>query len=191
MDTPEKDIKFMQDPQLIRSRQIFDGAILRLYVNDLKLKENGQIVERELIHHQAAVAILANPSPDEVILVKQFRPAIVQEVYEIPAGLIDRQAEDPLKTAQRELEEETAYQADTWKELESFFVSPGFLDEEIFLFHAQDLKEVAQPLEQDDDEFVTAHIFSRQEIKDMLKNKEIIDLKTLYALRYWLSLGGN
>lgn len=191
MDTPEKDIKFMQDPQLIRSRQIFDGAILRLYVNDLKLKENGQIVERELIHHQAAVAILANPSPDEVILVKQFRPAIVQEVYEIPAGLIDRQAEDPLKTAQRELEEETAYQADTWKELESFFVSPGFLDEEIFLFHAQDLKKVAQPLEQDDDEFVTAHIFSRQEIKDMLKNKEIIDLKTLYALRYWLSLGGN
>ena len=191
MDTPEKDIKFMQDPQLIRSRQIFDGAILRLYVNDLKLKENGQIVERELIHHQAAVAILANPSPDEVILVKQFRPAIVQEVYEIPAGLIDRQAEDPLKTAQRELEEETAYQADTWKELESFFVSPGFIDEEIFLFHAQDLRKVAQPLEQDDDEFVTAHIFSRQEIKDMLKNKEIIDLKTLYALRYWLSLGGN
>ena len=191
MDTPEKDIKFMQDPQLIRSRQIFDGAILRLYVNDLKLKENDQIVERELIHHQAAVAILANPSPDEVILVKQFRPAIVQEVYEIPAGLIDRQGEDPLRTAQRELEEETAYQAENWEKLESFFVSPGFLDEEIFLFHAQDLQEVAQPLEQDDDEFVTAHVFNRQEIKDMLENKEIIDLKTLYALRYWLSLGGN
>lgn len=67
-----------------------------------------------------------------------------------------------------------------------FFVSPGYLDEEITLFLAQDLSVVEDPKDQDDDEAVEWEVYNRQEISEMLKKGEIVDLKTLYALQIWL-----
>lgn len=190
MDIKREDINFLQDPNLISSELIFDGNILQLYVNQLKL-ENGQIVDREILHHQPATAILAVTAEDKVLLVKQYRPAVVEAIYEIPAGILDYLAdgtEDALTGAARELEEETGYQANKWERLASFYVTPGYLNEEIILYFATDLVKVDNPLPQDDDEDVTLYEFTRKEIRAMIETGEIKDLKTLYALQHWLNL---
>lgn len=189
MRVEDKDINFLQDPRLVSSEMIFDGAILRLYLNQIKL-DNQQIVSRELLHHQPAAAILAITSEDKVLLVKQYRPAIVEAIYEVPAGILDYLAtgtEDAKLGALRELEEETGYHANKMERLSSFYVTPGYLNEEIILFKATDLVKVENPLPQDDDEDVTLYEFSRSEIDVMLKAGEIKDLKTLYALQIWLN----
>lgn len=189
MKAKNKDIKFQQDPRLVSSEMIFDGAILRLYQNQLKLA-NDQIVTRELLHHQPAAAILAVTNEDKVLLVKQYRPAIVEEIYEVPAGILDyleTGTEEAEVGALRELEEETDYQAKKIERLSSFYVTPGYLNEEITLFYATDLVKVDHPLPQDDDEDVTVYEFSRGDIQKMLAAGEIKDLKTLYALQIWLN----
>lgn len=189
MKAEDKDINFLQDPRLKASELIFDGAILRLYLNQIEL-ENKQIVARELLHHQPAAAILAVTNEDKVLLVKQYRPAIVEEIYEIPAGILDyleTGTEEAEAGALRELEEETGYRAKQIERLSSFYVTPGYLNEEIILFAASDLVKVENPLPQDDDEDVTVHEFSKSEVQKMLKNGEIKDLKTLYALQIWLN----
>ncbi|MDO4432656.1 MAG: NUDIX hydrolase [Aerococcaceae bacterium] len=181
-----EDVAFMQDSRLQSSKEVFDGAILRLYVNQLKL-DGGQIVDRELIHHKPAVAILAATPEDKVLLVKQYRPAVAQYIYEVPAGILDKGSQEAaIKGAARELEEETGYQAHTWQKISDFYVSPGFLDEKITLYEATDLVKVENPLPQDDDEDIEVFEFDRATIQTMLKNGEIVDLKTLYALQYWL-----
>lgn len=189
MKTEDKDIKFLNDPRMVSSEMIFDGAILRLYLNQIKLDSN-QIVSRELLHHQPAVAILAATDEDKVLLVKQYRPAIVEDIYEVPAGILDyleAGTEEAEAGALRELEEETGYQAQHIERLSSFYVTPGYLNEEIILFYASELVKVEHPLPQDDDEAVTVHEFTRSEIQKLLKAGEIKDLKTLYALQLWLN----
>ena len=185
----QEEITFMQDKRIRNSKLIFDGAILQLYLNELEL-DSGALVERELIHHKPAVAVLATTTDNRIILVKQFRPAVVDYLYEVPAGILDKGAEAATVGAARELEEETGYRANSWQKIASFYVSPGFLNEKITLYHATDLIEVENPLPQDDDEDVVAAFFTKEEIKDMLARNEIVDLKTLYAVQYWLSLGG-
>lgn len=192
MKVDKNKIRSLNDPKLVSSKQIFDGHILQLYVNELKL-ENGAVVEREIIHHLPAVCVLATHE-DRVVLVKQYRPAIVDEIYEVPAGLLDmesNQLEAAIIGAKRELEEETGYQAKHWQEIQTFYVSPGYLDEAITLFHAWDLKKVPNPLPQDENENVTVHEFTKSEIKEMMTKGEIVDIKTLFALQYWLNQGSE
>lgn len=187
MKVNPQEILSLQDPRLIKSQLIFDGAILQLYHNQLKL-DQGMVVEREIIHHQPAVAILAEDQ-DRVILVKQYRAVIQSYIWEIPAGILDKGDQETAQLgAARELEEETGYQATRWQVLCEFFVSPGFLDERIILFKAQDLIKVDQPLPPDVDEAIECRWFKRQEIKDMLGNGQIIDAKTIIALQAWLGV---
>lgn len=192
MKIDQEKIAFLQDKRLIESRLIFDGHILQLYHNKIQL-DNGQTAMRELIHHQSAVAILVTTDDNRVVLVSQYRPAIVKDFLEIPAGLLDldKQAreEDPLIGAKRELEEETGYRANKWKLLGSYYLSPGYLNERITIYHAWDLEKVSDPLPQDEDEFVEVREFNRDEIVNMLANGKIEDMKTVLALNYWLNNG--
>ncbi|MGX7349321.1 NUDIX hydrolase [Dolosicoccus paucivorans] len=187
MKMKKEDVRFLMADGLKQSKQIYDGAILQLYVNDIEL-ENGAVVERELIHHKPAVCILAikKEQEEQVVLVKQYRPAIDEWIYEVPAGIIDDEDPSHQYAAERELEEETDYKAHQWHEIASFYVSPGFLDEKITLFKATGLEKVANPLPQDDNENVESALFTKEEIKQMIQQGEIVDLKTLHALQYWL-----
>lgn len=181
-------IPFLQDKVLRHSELIYDGAILQLYRNQIEL-ENGQLAYRELIHHQSAVGILPITHEGTVLLVKQYRPAVVDYIVEIPAGLrdfIEGEEEDALTAAQRELEEETGYQAAVWIQLGSYYVSPGFVNEKITIYIADNLKKVDNPLAQDEDEQIELVEFTRQEIKHMLDNDQVRDMKTAMALNYWL-----
>lgn len=186
MKTNRKNIRSLNDSRLIKTNQLFDGAILQLYVNQLE-NEVGQIVEREIIHHQPAVVILAEIE-DKVVLVKQYRPAVAEELLELPAGLLDYingDFESVLSAAKRELEEEVQMTAHKWQQLQTFYVSPGFLDEEITLFYATKLEKVADPLPRDEDEHLSVVYATREEVAEMLKSGAIKDLKTLFGLTLW------
>ena len=191
MKTDRKWIQFLQDSRLQAHELVYDGQIIQVYRNQLAVEE-GQFVQRDLVHHLPGVGILATNDHQQVILVKQYRPGLVQDLYEIPAGLVDIKdghLETRLLTAQRELAEETQYQATIWQELGTYAVSPGFTDERLTLFHAQGLSLVEYPVAQDDHENVTAFLLDKEQIKAMLRSQQIIDMKTVLALNYWLSKG--
>ncbi|MBG9981813.1 NUDIX hydrolase [Aerococcaceae bacterium DSM 111020] len=169
------------------TKQIYSGSILDLYVNQMTL--DGQIVQRELIHHHPAVSVLAITPEGKMVFVKQYRAAIDEDLMEIPAGIIDFVQggfEEPVEAAKRELEEETAYQAGQWESLGDFFVSPGYLDEKIYLFRATELVKVDNPIPADDDEQIELMELSKPEVKELLKANKIKDAKTLLAVQYWL-----
>ncbi|MGF3066743.1 NUDIX hydrolase [Facklamia sp. P12950] len=182
-------ISFIKNNETLSVNQIYDGAILQLYQNEVRLP-NGQTAKRELIHHLPAVGILAETKNNEVVLVKQYRPAIADEIYEIPAGIIDQvegQLEEPLIAAKRELNEETGYASAEWIFNSKFYISPGYIDEAIYLFFAKSIEEAKEKLDQDENEEVSHYLFTAQQVREMIKNGEIIDLKTLYALSIWLN----
>ena len=119
--------------------------------------------------------------PEKICLVSQYRHAIDQDIFEIPAGLADA-GEDPSETALRELREEIGYTASSITKISAFFSSPGYSTEKIILYYAHNLS--ASKLPEDDDEYITVHWFTCHEIEDMISSGEIEDGKTIMAY-YW------
>lgn len=110
--------------------------------------EDGSTSEREVVAHPGAVAILAHDD-SHLYMVRQPREAVGEEsLLELPAGKLDVEGESPLDCARRELVEEVGFEAAAWRELKTFFTSPGFTDEQVHVFLATDLTQVgAQPTE--------------------------------------------
>lgn len=166
----------------IRTKSIYKGKIIDVNVYDVSLPNGGES-KREVAHHPGAVAVIAMTESGKIVLVRQFRKALEKEIYEIPAGKLE-QGEAPIETAYRELEEETGYRAKELTEITSFYTSPGFSDEIIYLFEAKQLsKGVAQG---DEDEFVEMVEVTLEEAQQMIKTKAIHDAKTVFAIYYLL-----
>jgi ADP-ribose diphosphatase len=107
------------------SDYVFEGKLFRVRVSD----------GREIVEHPGSVAIVPVDRDGNLVLVRQPRPAVGQDVLEIPAGTRDVEGEDPLETARRELEEECGMSAEAIEHIGSLFPSPGYTSErqEVFL----------------------------------------------------------
>jgi 8-oxo-dGTP pyrophosphatase MutT (NUDIX family) len=104
-------------------------------------EEDGEEVEREVVGHPGAVGVVAWDD-ERVWLVRQPREAVGDpRLLEVPAGKLDEKGETPLEAAQRELAEEIGKRAEEWEEIERFFTSPGFTDEQVILYAATDLRD--------------------------------------------------
>jgi ADP-ribose pyrophosphatase len=112
------------------SREAFTGRLIRVQVESW----NGH--DFEVVRHPGAAAVLPVTSEGDVLLVRQFRPAIRRALTEIPAGILDVDREDPLDCAARELFEETGYRHRSIEFLGGIYTSAGFVDEYIHLFEA-------------------------------------------------------
>jgi ADP-ribose pyrophosphatase len=122
----------------IEGREVWSGKIASVHVDRFRYAD-GEEADREIIRHPGAVAIVAHDG-EYVYLVHQPREAVGEEaLLEIPAGKLDEEGEDPLDTAKRELAEEIGKGAREWKDLTTFYTSPGLLDEKMHLFLATDL----------------------------------------------------
>ncbi|MBB1030785.1 NUDIX hydrolase [Dietzia sp. SLG310A2-38A2] len=132
------------DYRTVASREIFDGRIVRLRVDTLTMPGGGT-ADREICGHDDAVAVIALDDSDQVTLVRQYRHAVGERLWELPAGLCDVDGERPVETAQRELVEETGLVARSWEPVISIVPSPGFCTERVHVFLARDLSEVARP----------------------------------------------
>jgi ADP-ribose pyrophosphatase len=120
----------------IGSRQVFDGRLLTVRVDDVELP-SGRGATREIVEHPGAVAMLAWDG-ERVALVRQWRQAAGDSLLEIPAGTREP-GEDPLTTAQRELAEEVGVSAAQWAQGPAFFTAPGFCTEYLTIFLASEL----------------------------------------------------
>lgn len=172
MATPE-----MQAPELISSEEIYRGRIFDVSVDTVR--EGGQTYKREIVHHPGSAAIVAVFDDMTVALVRQYRHAVVRYLLEIPAGTL-ASPERPEEGAARELEEELGVIAARLEKLSEFFVSPGFVEEKMWVYLATDLTETAQRLEEDEMIEVVRVPFTRA--LEMAASGEIEDAKTIIGL---------
>jgi 8-oxo-dGTP pyrophosphatase MutT (NUDIX family) len=136
------------------SKTVYEGQIIAVRVDSFR-GEDGSTRDREVAAHPGAAAIVAYDE-EVVFLVRQPREAVGEDaLLELPAGKLDVEGETPLQCARRELEEEVGVRATQWRELKRFYTSPGFTDEEVYVFCATGLQRVeATPDEGEDLEVV-------------------------------------
>jgi ADP-ribose pyrophosphatase len=158
-------------------QEIFSGRLLRVVVDEVN-SPDGSHFNRELVFHPRAVAIMPILPNGRILLVQQYRHAVETSLWEIPAGLLELE-ETPIACAQRELLEETGYEAKQWEERLSFYTSPGFTNEEVTLFFAHDLVKTADPLPE---EITVCNAFTPDELFTLIKSGHIKDAKTILAL---------
>jgi ADP-ribose pyrophosphatase len=137
--------------------------------------------EREIVEHPGAVAIVAVDRDGAVTLVRQLREAARAELLELPAGTLEA-GEEPLATARRELAEETGLTGGRWRELATFFTTPGFCREHMHLYLAEDLD--PGDAHQEPDEAIELVRIPRAELEARLE--EIEDAKSLVGLLLYL-----
>ncbi len=127
----------MADPQTTR-RVIFRGLKIDLALQQVGLRD-GTTAEREVVLHRGAVALVAMVDQQHVCLVRNRRYAIDRTLLEVPAGTIDP-GELPDQTAERELLEETGYHAGRIRCVRDWYVSPGVMNERMYLYLCEDLR---------------------------------------------------
>jgi len=162
----------------IMSKNIYTGKIVKLDIETVLLP-NSKTAEREIVRHPGAVAILPIDNSGYIYFVKQFRKAVDKDLLEIPAGKIEY-GEDPSQCALRELQEEIGYTSNKLSYITEIYTSPGFADEKIYIYKAEEL--VKSERVKDDDEFINIYRFKPDEAFEMIKKGEITDAKTIVAL---------
>jgi ADP-ribose pyrophosphatase len=164
----------------INSEMIFEGKMISLQLDTVRLP-NGATSTREIVKHPGAVCVLAIVD-GKMLVVEQYRKALEKSQVEIPAGKLDR-GEDPMDAAKRELEEETGYRCETLRHIASFYTSPGFANELLHLYYAENL--VKGDAHLDEDEFLDCDALSLEEAKRYIAEQRISDGKTITAVYAW------
>lgn len=170
------------EEKTIRTKEIFNGKIIRLHVDDVLLPD-GKEAKRELIKHPGAVCVIAITNEKKIILVEQYRKALERPLVEVPAGKLEP-GEDPALCAARELEEETGWRPARMRAVQSFYTSPGFADEIVHVYIAEDIEKVENGLQTDDDEFVDLLEVTLEEAEQLVTEQRIFDAKTVWAIQY-------
>lgn len=177
-------MKMAFEEKINKVQTVHEGKITEYQLAEVTLP-NGKITEREIVRHPGAAAVIAFTEDERLILVRQYRIAISQTTLELPAGLKDPEDKNTLVTAKREFEEETGFQANHWKHVNSIYSTPGFTDEHLAIYEAKNLKKVKNPLPQDDNEFIDLLYLTYEEAQEAYKSGELCDAKTVFALYYW------
>lgn len=166
------------EEKTISTERIFEGKMIKLRVDTVSLP-NGESATREVIEHPGAVAVVALTDQNELLMVRQYRHPTGEILLEIPAGKRDL-GESPLVCARRELEEETGYRAQQWQILFSYFTTPGFSDELLYIATASEL-EPGVP-HTDEEEFIEVVTVPVDEALRMVYRGEIKDAKTIIGI---------
>ncbi len=164
----------------VNKNYIYQGKILSLRCDDALLPD-GKPCKREIVEHSGGACVLY-VQEDKLLLVRQYRYAYGESVYEIPAGKLDK-GEEPIKAAARELEEEAGLKAKSLELLYVIYPTPGYTNEKIYLFEARDTEPVSAHL--DEGEFLDVAYLPLAQVKEMLKKGEIKDAKTIIALQHY------
>jgi ADP-ribose pyrophosphatase len=173
-----------EHPQVTASKQIYSGRVFRVRIDTVQ--EDGRRRNLDIVEHPGSYAIAALPGgADRIVLVRQYRHAAGQTLWEIPAGTAERD-ESCEDGARRELREETGFLADSLDLLCSVYPTPGYCTERVHIYAARGLRAGPQQLEED--ERIDVREVTFEQAWAMQASGEIIDMKTVLAL---LWLGGN
>ena len=166
-----------EPPQLLKQRLLYQGRKFNFEVSHLRLP-NGSEGDWECIRHPGGAVAVPITSEGNFVLVRQYRFAACGRLLEFPAGTVERH-EDPAETVKRELEEETGYRAHRWQKIGKFFVAPGYSDEVIHVFLAQDLEKLSTPPSLEEDEDLEPIFMSPEELEKAIFTGEPVDAKSI------------
>ncbi len=172
--------------RLERSETIYQGKIVKLVRDRIYLYRARKSMVREMIVHPGAVAIVPMLSPQKMILLRQFRYAAKGDLWEIPAGTLEK-GERPIDCAKRELEEETGFCTRSMNKATTFFCAPGVSDEVMTLYVAKGLFPGKMNL--DHDEYLTHKVFTVRQAARMIAQGTIRDAKTIVGVSWILNHG--
>ena len=173
--------------ETLSSRRLYEGAVVRLRVDRVRLPSGHEAV-REVVEHSGAVTIIAVNGEGQVLLVRQYRHPTGRSLLELPAGTLEKD-EKPEACAARELEEETGFRAGRVQRLGGFFLAPGYSTEYIQAYLATDLEPGSAGGDEDEDIQVLS--LPLAEILRMVETGELEDAKSLAALLLYLRLEGS
>jgi len=159
-------------------RVIYRGRKVDLALQPVRLKD-GSIADREVVIHRGAVALVPMIDRDHVCLIKNYRYTVGRTLLEIPAGTLDP-GESPDDTAGRELAEETGYRAGSIRRIADWLVSPGVMNERMYLYLCENLE--PGPTDHQPDETLEPVILPWPEAIRMVLDGQIEDAKTRLAL---------
>ena len=159
-----------------------DEAILASIVAHLRARRpDVEIVVYDIVRHRGSVVLVPQPSPNLVILIRQYRWAIRQWIWELPAGSLER-GERPDRAARRECAEEIGLRPARVERLGTYYPTPGFCDERMIFYRCTGLSRPARPVTGDEDEQIEPRTFTLSDVRRMIRRGEIMDMKTACGL---------
>lgn len=187
--------------RILSSKVVYRGPVFQI-TSDQVREPSGMVVRRDVVRHSGSVVIMAVQNSSllargkqkqtfkeepRVLLARQYRYTANDFLWELPAGRID-EGEDELPAAKRELIEETGFSADRWKRVLHFYVSPGFVDETMAVYLAEELH--AGEAKPEEDEFIVKRFFPLTQAVRMATTGVIRDAKTITSI-LWLAHAEN
>lgn len=166
-----------EPPQLLKQKLFYQGRRFSFEVNRFRLPNNAEGDWECIRHPGGALAVPVTPE-GKLVLVRQYRFAVQGRLLEFPAGTVEPH-ESPESTIRREIEEETGYRAHRWQKLGDFSLAPGYSDEIIYAYLAQDLEKLETPPDQDLDEDMETVLMTPQELEKAIMSGEAVDAKSI------------
>lgn len=167
--------------ELVGKKELFNG--LRFSVERRQVRINNRVVERDVVVFPDSVIILPVLKSDQIILIKQYRAAINDYIYEVPAGVVEP-GESIREAARRELIEETGYEPGELIEIGIYYPTPGYSTENMHFFIARNLEYVG--MKPEPYEVIKPYVISVKDALEMIKSNEIKDLKTALLILYYI-----
>ncbi len=166
-----------EPPKILTKKLFYQGRKFGFEVNKLRLP-NGVEGDWECIRHPGGALAVPITPEGKLVLVRQYRFAVEGRLLEFPAGTIEEN-EKPEETIKREIAEETGYIANSWQFIGKFALAPGYSDEYIYSYLAQDLEKLATPPSLDEDEDIEVVLMTPSELEQAILKGEAIDAKSI------------
>jgi ADP-ribose pyrophosphatase len=163
---------------VVSTKDAYIGRVLGLRVDEVVMPD-GTRARREVVEHLGAVAVAAVDADGAITLIHQYRHPLGRRLWELPAGLIDKEDEDPVDTARRELVEEAGLSAQRWETLVDVAASPGFTDEVVRVFLARELSDVDRDVLGEEEADLVVRKFALSEAVRMALGGELINAATV------------
>jgi len=174
--------KLPRGTKILSSKIIYQGKIFGIRRDEV-IEPSGVRATREVITHPGSVVVLPVLPDGRILMIRQYRHAARQYLWELVAGRIDA-GESPRKAAARELIEETGYRARKFRIFLDVFPTPGFLEERMFILLAEGLTAgVAKP---EEDEKIVSRTYNRKQLEEMIRRGKLRDAKSIAGILYYL-----
>jgi ADP-ribose pyrophosphatase len=167
--------------QRVDGQEVYAGKLFQVFKDRVRL-ESGRETTREIVRHPGSVAIIPRQRDGRIVLVRQFRYVTGRELWEIPAGTLDKPGEAVSDAARRELAEEAGLKANRWTTLGTAYLMPGYCDERMTFFLAEDLLPTEAHAELD--ESFKVNPFDIHDLQVLRSTGELQDAKSLLGLAW-------
>jgi ADP-ribose pyrophosphatase len=167
--------------KILSSKTIYEGKIFGIRRDEV-IEPSGVHATREVITHPGSVVVLPVLPDGRILMIRQYRHATRQYLWELVAGRIDA-GENPRQAAARELIEETGYRAKKFRIFLDIFPTPGFLEERMFILLAEGL--TAGAAEPEDDEKIISRVYNRKKLEEMIRTGKLRDAKSIAGILYY------